>query len=468
MNVRLGFTCIAISLLATSAFSQQPEFPVLGKVKSRSAKEIASSSWSIGGETLDRDFAVYANYKKYLGPLGAKHIRLQAGWAKCEKTPGVYDFAWLDEIVDDARTQGVQPWLETSYGNTIYPGGGGTGLGGGFPKTPEAIAAWDKWVKALVAHFKDRVNEWEIWNEPDGGKSNTPEAYAGLFIRTAETIRGEQPKAKIFALGLAGNLNFAEKFLEAVKAGNKLGLIDVLTIHGYPKNPDDTLPMDKARAMVAQFSAAIEIRQGETGACSTFQPHYALSNMPWSENTQAKWDLRRMLAHRAKDVPFNLFTISDMHYVRDGKTDMNYKGLLGTNPDKTISHAKPAYFAAQNVFAIFDDTLERIADCSFESNTTNKLTVSAYRSKTAGAQLVAIWFGGSPVAETNATTPVNFTFKAAQFKEPVLVDLLNGRVRGVPASNWKQEADGCSFRGIPVYDSPVLIAERTLLPIIGN
>ncbi len=56
-----------------------------------------ASSWSIGGETLDRDFAVYNNYKKYLGPLGAKAIRLQAGWAKCEKTQGVYDWAWLDE-----------------------------------------------------------------------------------------------------------------------------------------------------------------------------------------------------------------------------------------------------------------------------------------------------------------------------------------------------------------------------------
>jgi len=31
------------------------------------------------------------------GPLGAKRIGFQAGWAKCEKRPGVYDWAWLDE-----------------------------------------------------------------------------------------------------------------------------------------------------------------------------------------------------------------------------------------------------------------------------------------------------------------------------------------------------------------------------------
>jgi hypothetical protein len=44
---------------------------------------------------------------------------LQCGWAKCEQKPGVYDFAWLDEVVNDALAQGVQPWLEVSYGN--YP-----------------------------------------------------------------------------------------------------------------------------------------------------------------------------------------------------------------------------------------------------------------------------------------------------------------------------------------------------------
>ena len=61
------------------------DLPMLGQVSPRHAKDIASSSWSIGGETMDRDFTVYDHYKKYLGPLGAKGLRLQAGWAKCEK-----------------------------------------------------------------------------------------------------------------------------------------------------------------------------------------------------------------------------------------------------------------------------------------------------------------------------------------------------------------------------------------------
>jgi hypothetical protein len=96
----------------------------LGTVKTKSSNEIKTSRWSIGGETLDRNYASYEAYKKYLGPLGAKRIRLQGGWAKCEKVKGQYDFEWLDNIVDDALSQGVSPWIQPSYGNPIYEGGG--------------------------------------------------------------------------------------------------------------------------------------------------------------------------------------------------------------------------------------------------------------------------------------------------------------------------------------------------------
>lgn len=173
-------------------------------------------------------------------------------------------------------------------------------------------------------HFRDRVYEWEIWNEPDLGKGNTAEDYTALFIRTAEIIRSEQPRARIYALGLAGQVPFAEKFLEELNRHGKLGLVDAITFHGYPRNPDDTWTVDKLRAVVAKFGRAIELRQGETGAPSNYQENFALSKMPWSENTQAKWNLRRMLAHHGKDVPFNLFTMSDMHYRNSGRAQMNY------------------------------------------------------------------------------------------------------------------------------------------------
>ena len=62
----------------------------VGTIAPRCVKEIHGSNWTLGCETLDRDFANFEEYKRFLAPLGIKQIRLQAGWAKCEREKGKY------------------------------------------------------------------------------------------------------------------------------------------------------------------------------------------------------------------------------------------------------------------------------------------------------------------------------------------------------------------------------------------
>ncbi len=453
------------ALLLVLPAADAGDFPLLGKIKTRPAQEIAASSWSIGGETLDRDFAIYANYKKYLGPLGAKGLRLQTGWAKCESKLGVYDFAWLDAVVDDALAQGVQPWLEVSYGNKLYRDGGGTGLGGGIPTSPEALTAWDNWVRALVRRYRDRVTEWEIWNEPDLGPTPA-EAYADFFIRTAEVIRGEQPQARLYALALAHKVPYADAFLARVEQRGQLALVDAITVHSYPENPDQTHNIDELRASIAKHGGApIAVRQGETGATSKYQENFALKKLPMTETIQAKWNLRRMLAHHGKDVPVNLFTMIDLHYRFGPKLDMNYKGLLASNPDQTVAYAKPAYAAAQRVFSVFDAALVRIADYPATVPDQKKLALFAYRHKTSGLQAITLWFKDKVPADTNTFAPLDVTLERGAFTEPVYADLLTGDVRAIPQANWSRVGEGIAFRQLPIYDSPVLIADRALLTL---
>ena len=56
---------------ASAGFVPGKGHEIVGAVATRHAKEIAGSRWSVGAETMDRDFTVYANWKTYLGPLGA-------------------------------------------------------------------------------------------------------------------------------------------------------------------------------------------------------------------------------------------------------------------------------------------------------------------------------------------------------------------------------------------------------------
>jgi hypothetical protein len=447
----------------------QTDWKQVGQLKTRSAKEIKSSTWSIGGETLDRDYTDYHSYKKYLGPLGAKRIRLQGGWAKCEKVKGQYDFVWLDTVVKDAFSQGVAPWIELSYGNPIYKGGGEAKLAGALPTSPEALAAWDNWVRAMVNRYKNQVIEWEIWNEPDiaGANKITGDQYAEFYIRTAELVRKFQPNAKLMAFGLAGpnRREFVEPLFKRLQADNKFNLVDILTYHGYSGNPDSSYPnIEKLREMVWQYNPKVIFMQGENGAPSTPKEITigALRQYDWTELTQAKWDLRRMLGDHGRGIATNLFTISDMHYAAgDHMEGVNTKGLLKTNPDKTIDRPKTAYKAAQHVFSLFDDQLELSQD---SKPTTNQEKISAfgYRHQSNKGSLVTLWSGEAKPEATYTPKPTIVTITGF-FKQPVFVDFISGVVYEIPKSSFRNSGNIYTFTNIPVPDYPVAIAEKSVL-----
>ena len=73
----------------------------IDSIRPKSAVEVKTSKLGIGFEKLDR--AVFDPNKAYdkVAQLGVKWIRLQSGWARTEKEKGIYDFAWLDDIVDN-------------------------------------------------------------------------------------------------------------------------------------------------------------------------------------------------------------------------------------------------------------------------------------------------------------------------------------------------------------------------------
>ncbi|AQG80710.1 GH39 family glycosyl hydrolase [Spirosoma montaniterrae] len=470
MKTLLLLTTISI-VAPVQAQPVTPNWNEVGQLKTRDAKAIRASTWSIGGETLDRDYTDYQSYKTYLGPLGAKRIRLQGGWSKCEKVKGQYDFAWLDAVIPDAASRGVAPWVELSYGNPIYEGGGEARLMGRIPTSPEALAAWDNWVRAMVTRYKNQVPEWEIWNEPDGNPLNTGAEMGVFYIRTARVIKSVQPEARLIALGMAGvpKISFLTEFFDVLKRENALDLVDILTYHGYSPNPDESYPkIEQMRQLVWSHNPKIVFMQGENGAPSLPKGKTvgAMTNLDWSELTQAKWDLRRMLGDHGRGIATNLFTISDIHYAAgDHMVGINSKGLLETNPDKTIKRPKLAYKAAQHVFSLFDDQLETLLTVK---PTTDQPTVYAfaYRHKANRGSLVTLWSGETRPAETYEPKPTTLTVEG-QFTQPVFVDLLTGKVYALPNANWsKTTRNGGTthtFTNVPVPDYPILIADKTSL-----
>lgn len=458
--------------------------PLAGMVKSRPATEIESPNWMIGCETLDRDLADYDQYKEYLVPLGIKLLRMQAGWNKTEKIKGEYSWAWLDVIVDDATSRGLKPWLQTSYGNVLYKDGGGANLGAGMPLSKQAREAYYRWVEALVTRYKDKVNDWEVWNEPNFGDNtiNTPELTAELNIRTAEIIKKIQPGARISGLALGHyNEDFVNRFFKYVGDRKKMALFDNITYHDYVYNPDaNNHEVYLIRKELDKYAPFVKLRQGENGAPSAGGfGRGALGDYNWTELSQAKWNARRMLGNLGHDIECSIFTIVDIAYNTGPITRLNVKGIIRSDSSKMVLGPKLAYYSIQHIASVFDNSLERIKNLKhtynidnampgehkYRINTDRSIAVFGYSHKTSKKQLYTIWNQECIPSGRNIIQFREITVTGGNFDLPVIVDIVTGAVYDIPATEWTRSGDTYTFRKVPVYDSPVVIADKSLIPV---
>lgn len=467
---------IYILFLTTSisCMSSEPgsdKWTVYGMVKPSATKDIETSMLWIGGEVLDRDLCDYDAYKGYLNDLGAKKIRLQSGWAKTEKQKGVYDFEWLDHIVDDAISRGVQPWIQISYGNLIYDGGGGVSLSAGLPNSEEALEAWSNYTKALVNRYKDRVYEWEVWNEADldnNRKFGSDEyTYARLFIKTAQAIKSVHPEARIVALSIAGvgNTKFVDGFFTYLQEHGDVDWVDVITFHGYPQNPDHGFQsVEKLKETVGKYKSDVEFWQGETGCPSTFGSTGALSNYEWTEHTQTKWILRRALAHIGQGYNFSLFLLSEFVYNDAQRKGLNSKGILKINEDDfSVEYAKPAYYAYQNLCTVYGRKLE-ILHPEYKVMTDSSMSVYAWEDQS-GNSIVSYWKDDKIPSDEDHYFDVDLTLRGIRFNDPVLINPYEGAVQTFPRDAVKNENGEMTFTGLPAWDSPMIIAEKNLINV---
>lgn len=92
----------------------------IGKIIAKNSKEIKNSKIGLGFEKLDR--AVFDPQKAYdpVAAAGIKWARIQSGWQRTEREKGVYNFAWLDDIIENLMKRGIQPWICLCYGNDLY------------------------------------------------------------------------------------------------------------------------------------------------------------------------------------------------------------------------------------------------------------------------------------------------------------------------------------------------------------
>ena len=228
----------------------------------------------LGFEKLDRDVFDPEKAYPFLPATGVSWVRLQSGWQRTEREKGVYDFSWLDSVVDNLIALGKRPWICLCYGNRLYSDDAAKVFGAvGVPPifTDEQRNAWRAYVTAAVKHFLGRVDTWEIWNEPDGnwcwkhGASGTE--YGRFVFETAAAARAANPAARIIAGSMCG-WPATPWFHELVDSG---ALDDVwgFTYHEYTSDERGTLAKTRLLdAILRPRNPKIKIIQGESGSQS--------------------------------------------------------------------------------------------------------------------------------------------------------------------------------------------------------
>lgn len=443
---------------------------IMGTLHPKSVYEISSSRWTLDCAGMDREHTDWRAIRGYVAPLGIRRIRQQAGWSRCEKDKGMYDFAWLDQCVFDAKKMGVNVWMELSYGNLLYEGGGGRGLNAGFPVSEEALEAWDNWVRAMAEHYNGTVVDWCIWNEPDSKQAGNDINIAIDFaVRTAEILRSIIPDANIAAFALTrAKPEWVEPFAKELASRGKAKLFNSIAYHHYSHNPDEGFEnVEKCHEILSKYTPNLKLMQGEGGTQSEWCLNGALSKTFWTELTQAKYDLRRSLSDLGHGDDTEVFHICDLEY----RAVKEHFGLVRYGLIKTAGQAdgfrvlkvKKAYYAIQNAVSVFNDSLECISP---ETNSTvegvDGAVVYDWKDIETGTPLAVFWDASHKPVESYVPKTAAVILKGKPISNPVWVDVLTGNIYRIPDDQVDFHKGRTTYT-LPIYDSPAFITSLDIL-----
>jgi hypothetical protein len=337
-----------------------------------------------------------------------------------------------DEVFTRMAGNGLTiTYVLTFWDKLTYPGGEGAPCARF--KTEGEIERYLEFVRFIVRHFKDRVQYFEIWNEPDireyCPKWIEAADYINLVKRTVPVIREEYPEAKI-TVGGVSNTRFPEAYtyLFDLLESDIMPLVDVVSWHPmYGTSPAYDLYKEyyyEYPAMVQKIKDVATIHgfvgeyQADEIGWST--PETAIPDQPWvySPTVAAKYFGRGILMHLGMDIG------------------------VGVPDDNTM---------VRNLCTLMADAEPVDMPMQIQSTATN--IVSYTFSLPDGDYLVGLWTDGIAV-ENDPGIGATLTITGFSASEVIGVDVLYGLEQELVTET---ENGSLVLRNLIVKDYPILI-----------
>jgi polysaccharide biosynthesis protein PslG len=288
-----------------------------------------------------------------LQAAGVRTIRMDVGWSALQPSgPGALA-PWyvqrMDFVVNQARKRGIAVlamlWSTPGWAN-----------GNQGPNVPPTnVATYAAVAHALAAHFRGRMQAWEVWNEPDSPTffTGTAANYVALLRAAYPAIKHGDPNAVVVT---GGPTYDSVEWVTQIYAAGAHGFFNVLATHAYQAPSDAGPKVDDGskyeiariagvrKLMVQHGDGHLKIWFTEFGwSTSANNAATALWYRGVSEQKQAQY-LVRMLNLVRDHYPYvsRVFWYDERD--RTGSDPWNdHFGLLHTNLSP-----KPAYSALRN------------------------------------------------------------------------------------------------------------------------
>ncbi len=171
---------------------------------------------------------------------GVGFVRFDFLWDDLEPTPGKFNFAKYDQLVDTLSKQGIRILAILAYNHHAS--------GKGWNCAPDLLQ-YCKYARTVVNHFKKRIRHWEIWHEPDNPAFWQPQddmhAYVQLLKHVYPLLKAEDPTCIVHLGGISRSLPMSLRHV--YEKGGKT-FFDVLNIHPFA-NPASEGALDAIRHM---------------------------------------------------------------------------------------------------------------------------------------------------------------------------------------------------------------------------
>jgi hypothetical protein len=169
-----------------------------------------------------------------LAASGVSWVRIDVGWTTIQPTRGRFDMRWgvpfVDKVLNMARARGLK--VLVMFWQTPRWASGSSDV----RKLPRNAADYATAIKFAAHRWRNQVQAWQIWNEPNAKEFLSPPSASGytrLLKAAYPAVKAGNRNAKVV---FGGTMYIDTNFIAKAYAAGAKGKFDVMAVHAYQGN----------------------------------------------------------------------------------------------------------------------------------------------------------------------------------------------------------------------------------------